>query len=77
MIDTTVLRHISTDVAASELFTKAFKEVMDDLGEPYFEPLPADQVLGTFSGQGFYSGTKYRIYWSVSNGFTVEEKRYG
>lgn len=71
------LELIYDNVELSELFTTEFKEVLDELNEPYFEPLPATQVIGTFRGQGFYSGARYRIYWTLREGFTVEEKRYG
>lgn len=71
-----ILEKIRDDAMLSKRFKEEFKAMVEPEGEIIFEPLTPKDLLNTIINQGFWSGTKYRIYWSLSAGFIFEEKRY-
>ena len=58
-------------------FRKAFEKIMSNYGEYLMGEVETDYILKTFKRQGFWSGIKYRIYFSYGYGFEATERRFG
>ena len=70
------IEEIMNDEKQSEEFINKLKRFATKVGELLFEPLPKEQVLGTFKTQGYWSGSSNRIHYDETAGFVAQPRLF-
>ncbi len=61
----------------AKAFIKEFKRVLENLGEPLFEPISNELIFDRLEHQGYWAGVAYRISVDEDGSIGYQRRTFG